>query len=333
MADLTPSSTIAEACALWLIEKRRSQTVEASSIETYEATVRTVVLPACGAVTLQEMNAGRCDRIIQRVLDTRSPSAAKKLRGVLRQVLGLAIRHGALTTNPVQHVQRLPGTVKRESSLTTEQLIQIRGLLARWTRPRGPRPDANRLEDGIDIMLGTSARIGEAMALRRCDVDIDSDAPSILIASTLTQTKTDGLKRKNSPKQPRQIRRVSIPGFTVAAIRRRLDGAGPEGTAFLFVTKSGAAYSVSNFERLIRSFREDHLDELQKMGIDTEEFTPHLFRRTAATTIEREYGISLASRLLGHANENITRNSYVVSAEAVDPRTAGILDEFVGKRL
>jgi len=333
VADLTPRSTVAEACELWLKEKRRSQTVTVSTMETYEASVRTVVLPACGAVTLGEMTAGRCDRIIQRVLETRSPSAAKKLRGILRMVLGLAIRHGALTSNPVREVQRLPGTVKRESSLTTEQIVGIRVLLANWTRPYGPRPDSKRLEDGMDIMLGTSARVGETMSLRRCDVDIDSDAPSILIASTLTQTKAEGLKRKNSPKKSRQTRRVSIPAFTVAAIRRRLDEAGPDGTAFLFATKSGAAYSVSNFERLIRSFREDHLDELRKMGVDIEEFTPHLFRRTAATTIERGYGISMASRMLGHASENITRNSYVVSAEAVDPRTAAAMDKFVGKRL
>jgi integrase len=184
----------------------------------------------------------------------------------------------------------------------------------------------------MDIMLGTSARIGETMALRRCDVDVDSDAPSILIASTLTQTTAEGLKRKDGPKKTRQIRRVAIPAFTATAIRRRLALAGPDGNDFLFATKTGAAYSVSNFERLIGSFKKDHVNELQDMGIDTEEFSPHLFRRTAATTIEREYGISMASRMLGHANENITRNAYVVSAEMVDPLTAAAMDLHFGQR-
>jgi len=329
---LTGASTVAEACELWLSEKRRSQTVEVSTIETYQHSVRTVVLPACGGVTLREMDAGRCDRIIQLTLETRSQSAAKKLRGVLHQVFGLAIRHGAATHNPVRDVQRLPGAEKRESSLTTEQIIQIRVLLATWTRPYGPKPDGKKLEDAMDIMLGTSARVGETMALRRCDVDVESGTPSILIASTLTQTKTDGLKRKKTPKKSRQTRRLSIPDFTVAAIRRRLDLAGPEETAFLFATKTGAAYSVSNFERLMSGFKNDHINELQSMGIDTEEFSPHLFRRTAATTVEREFGISMASRMLGHANENITRNSYVVSAEDVDPRTAEAMNKFIGKR-
>jgi integrase len=163
-------------------------------------------------------------------------------------------------------------------------------------------------------------------------VDIGSDMPSILIASTLTQTKSEGLVRKSAPKKLRQVRRVAIPAFTVEAIRRRRTLAGPDGNDFLFATKTGAAYSVSNFERLIRSFRKDHLKELQEMGVDTDEFTPHLFRRTAATTIERTCGISMASRMLGHANENITRNAYVVSAEMVAPLTAVAMDLHFGQR-
>lgn len=43
--------------------------------------------------------------------------------------------------------------------------------------------------------------------------------------------------------------------------------------------------------------------------------------------MERVAGITLASRLLGHANEQTTRASSVVSAERVDPVTADILDE------
>ncbi|MFC0682801.1 hypothetical protein ACFFGH_33635 [Lysobacter korlensis] len=37
-------------------------------------------------------------------------------------------------------------------------------------------------------------------------------------------------------------------------------------------------------------------------------------------------GIILACRLLGHANEQVTRSSYVVSAGRVEPVTAEILD-------
>lgn len=62
-------------------------------------------------------------------------------------------------------------------------------------------------------------------------------------------------------------------------------------------------------------------------GIETDQFSTHIFRRSTATLVEAVAGITLASRLLGHANEQITRASYVVSAELVDPVTADIIDE------
>ena len=62
-----------------------------------------------------------------------------------------------------------------------------------------------------------------------------------------------------------------------------------------------------------------------------DEYTTHLYRRTTATLVERAAGLTLASRLLGHANEQITRASYVVTAEKVDPVTADILDAVLGE--
>src|SRR3990170_3677437 len=49
---LSASSTIAEASAVFLDDKRRSQTVEISSIETYEFSVNNVIIPACGSLLL-----------------------------------------------------------------------------------------------------------------------------------------------------------------------------------------------------------------------------------------------------------------------------------------
>ncbi|MFC8681539.1 hypothetical protein ACFT30_08450 [Microbacterium ureisolvens] len=87
---------------------------------------------------------------------------------------------------------------------------------------------------------------------------------------------------------------------------------------------------VSNYERRLRTFVDDNSAALTVLGVDVEEFTTHLYRRTTATFVERAAGITLASRLLGHANEQITRASYVVSAVEVDPVTIDILDEVLG---
>ena len=58
--------------------------------------------------------------------------------------------------------------------------------------------------------------------------------------------------------------------------------------AFLFSTKTGRSLSVSNYERLLlRAFVVDERTQLVKLGIDVDEYTTHIYRRTAATLIAR----------------------------------------------
>ena len=94
--------------------------------------------------------------------------------------------------------------------------------------------------------------------------------------------------------------------------------------------KTGKPMSVSNYERLLRSFIDDNRDELVRLGVNVDEYSTHIYRRTTATLVERAAGLTIASRLLGHANETVTRNSYVITAEQVDVVTADILDTILG---
>ncbi|HKP06025.1 MAG TPA: hypothetical protein VJU58_02105 [Microbacterium sp.] len=87
---------------------------------------------------------------------------------------------------------------------------------------------------------------------------------------------------------------------------------------------------VSNYEPLLRTFVDDNAAALTTRGVDVDDFTTHLYRGATATFVERPAGIRLVSRLLGHANEQITRASDVVCAVEVDPITIDILDEALG---
>ncbi len=269
LGSLTPETTVAEACKAWIAEKRAAGLVEVSTVEAYEDTVKTVIVPTCGELMLADLTVVRCDRIIRRLAGTRSNSAACKARTVLSQMCGHAVRLGAIPLNPFRDVQRLPSSKKKASYLTPAQIAIVRQLMRQWRLApgNGPRPDVAKLEDGMDIMIGTSCRVGEALALRRCDVDIAGTPPAILIGSTLSETRQEGLVRKPTPKRERQTRRVALPEFTVTAINRRLSLAGEDPIAFLFATKSGQPYSISNYERLLRTFVKENEDAIRKAGI------------------------------------------------------------------
>ncbi|GAA1817940.1 site-specific integrase [Agromyces neolithicus] len=332
---LSPSSTIAIAVDLWLEQIRtraKAGSLAFSTYESYETTARVIIIPRCGGVRLDQLTVGRCDRIIQRILDEETISKARRARAVLSLVCGYAVRDDAIPRNPVRDVQRLPTSPKKESVLTPTQINGIRELMQRWRADAGfgPRPDYRALIDGMDIMLGTSIRVGECLGLRRCDVDITTLPPALSVNGTIVSNKTEGTHRKNSPKRSRQRRTIALPSMAAAAVRDRLAIANTDPDAFLFPTKTGHSLSVSNYERLLRTFVADERDALTALGVDVEEYSTHIYRRTAATLIERAAGITLASRLLGHANEQITRTSYVVTAEQVDPITAEILDEVLG---
>lgn len=338
LAGLTSSDTIADAATAWL-EQVRTRAVAGSlsfstyeSYESYETTVRTTLLPQCGGITLGALTVGRCDRIIQAILTRRSVSAARRARSVLGLICGFAVRDDAIPFNPVRDVQRLPLPEKKTSILTPAQIAGIRELMEHWRQDQrdGPRPNHRSLIDGMDIMLGTSARVGECIGLRRRDVDITTAPPTMLIDGTIIQNKEQGIFRKNAPKRTRQRRRVALPALAAAAVRRRLALAPSGRDALLFGTKNGNPISVSNYERLLRSFVDDNRAALEKLGVEVDEYSTHIYRRTTATLVERAAGLTLASRLLGHANEQITRTSYVVSAEEVDPITVEILDELLG---
>lgn len=335
-SGLSPLSTIAEAGEAWLrhLETRtKSGSLAHSTFTSYETTLRLILVPRCGAIPLEALTVGRCDRIIQTLLTEETLSKARRARAVLSLICGYAVRDDAMPLNPVRDVQRLPLPEKKTSAPTPEQIAAIRDLMRAWREDHGygPRPDYRALIDGMDIMLGSSARIGECLGLRRCDVDMTTAPPTLLIDGTIVQTKAEGLHRKNAPKRTRQRRRIALPAAAASAVRRRLAFAGKGAGAFLFPTKTGRPMSVSNYERLLRSFVDDNREALIALGVEVGEYTTHLYRRTTATLVERAAGLTLASRLLGHANEQITRASYVVTAESVDPVTADILDAVLGQ--
>lgn len=169
-------------------------------------------------------------------------------------------------------------------------------------------------------MLGTSARIGEVLAIRRRDVDIAGAPPSIRIAGTLVSRKGEPTTRQDHPKTAKSRRSVALPSFTAEAVRKRLTrlcDASPD--ALLFCSREGTPLRTNNARRQLR-------DVLRIAGI-----TPHMFRRTVATVVNAQAGVDLAAELLGHTDPRITIQHYIRRSEMVNPATAELLERALAK--
>ena len=167
-------------------------------------------------------------------------------------------------------------------------------------------------------MLGTSARIGEVLAVRRRDVDLTSALPTIRIAGTIISRQSEATFRQDHPKTARSRRIATLPSFTAEAVRRRLAMSGDlEPDSLLFQTRNGSPFSTANVSRSLRQV-------LERAGITG--VSPHMFRRTVATAIHDNASLQLAAELLGHTDSRITAQHYIRRNELVNPATAELLD-------
>lgn len=322
---MSADSPFPELVAYWLEDMEIEDRLSLTTRHLYERDMRTLVLPVFEDLTLREIGVARCDYFLKR-LATRSYSRAKHARVVLRLALALTVRHEMLLRNPMDHVSRLHRKKTIPDAFTIDQVQDIRAAIKAWESRRiltGPRPDC-QLGQIVEVMLGTSARIGEVLAIRHQDLDFDSLIPTVRIAGTIVSRKGEPTHRQDHPKTDRSVRRVALPTFALQAIRSRMLRAGeakdPE--TLLFATRVGTPHTTNNVRRLLR-------DVMEAAGI--EDVTPHRFRRTVATVVNEAQGVHLASELLGHTDPRITMQHYIQRNETVNPVTADFLEDAFGK--
>ncbi|MBW9111305.1 tyrosine-type recombinase/integrase [Microbacterium ureisolvens] len=182
------------------------------------------------------------------------------------------------------------------------------------------------MEDVILLMLGTSIRPGEALALRREDVIFVEGRMKIKVVGTVSTTKKFGTVRKDTLKRERQKRTITVPSFTAEVLRRRLASYVDNPDGLLFPTRRGTPRQTNNINRLLRAFRATYAEELIEVGIVPEHLTARLLRKAAATTIANAADPKLAQLLLGHADVRTTIAHYIKPNDEVPDVTAEMLD-------
>ncbi|QBR91880.1 tyrosine-type recombinase/integrase [Nocardioides euryhalodurans] len=324
--DLSADSTFGRLVDVWLADLDVVGKLAPSTRSLYERNMRQLVMPAFENYTLREIDVRKVDQFIKKLTAAKSYSTAKQARTVLSLALGLAVRYGALKENPVRGIARMHKPPSETMALTLDQVEAIRAAVRSWRRAPGtpgPPPDG-QLEQIIEVMLGTSARIGEVLAIRRCDVDVTVSPATVRICGTIVSPAGKPTYRQPHPKTQKSTRVVSVPSFVAEVIRQRLVLIGHEDPEhLLFFTRNETPLTTNNVRRRLRAVLSD-------AGI--EGVTPHAFRRTVATVLDRASGPDLAAELLGHSSSKITKEHYIEPDEAVDPVTAEILESLAPKR-
>lgn len=303
-STITRDTRMSDLSSRWLDEYRAESRSE-NTVKTYESAVRQID-KALGDLRVHEAGAGAIDSYLQ---SRPSASAAKTAKVCLTGMLALAARHGAISHNPVREAKARRDEKREVRPLTADEIKDLRSHVAAWVTA-GARPRGEDLPMMVDVMLGTGLRIGEVLALRRSDIDLEQG--TLMVSGTVV-----GGRRQPWPKS-RKPRELRLPRFALDAVRRQLDRDLPTDQDLLFPGRHGGPRSVNNMQTQWRSAREGGFEWV----------TPHVFRRTVGTAIAHEVDIESAAAQLGNSVPVARRHYVAERGEGPDARK--LLDRRLG---
>ncbi|WP_188540134.1 tyrosine-type recombinase/integrase [Kocuria dechangensis] len=297
--DLTGDARISMLAEAWWVDFLDKDRAPAT-VRRYREVLDSYILPKLGGVRLREARVGLLDNALKSIREKHGAPTAKLSQTVLRQMFALAVRRNALTVDPMRSVTPVHVEQKEVQALTVPQVQDLRSKVS------------GDVLDALDVLLATGARVGELLAIRWEDVDLDGDRAKVSITGTVVRTPT-GLIRQDNPKSRGSMQRLYLPVFGAEAFRRR-GRFGP----LVFPNAAGNLWEPTNFRKVWR--------EAMK-GAGYEHVNPHMIRATVGTRLARAEGVSAASAQLGHSSEAITIKHYVEKL-ADAPDATGALEVF-----
>lgn len=310
----------------YLAEAERLNMLAPQTLQRYRWAADAQIRPGVGQLRLQEATVGRMDKFLAGVYAT-SLANGKLCRAVLSNMFGLALRHDAMSHNPIRDVARAPRKVQavqdtdqdQVEGLTMEAVHRLREDLQTWLHnpdQQGQRRSAD-LPDVVDFMLATGCRIGEALAMRWEDIDLQAERPTATLAATVIQVDGKGLERQPKRKGGKGRLTATLPRFAVDMLLRRRVAS--TASPWVFPSDTGGLRSPNNWRRTWRGFKAEH-------GYPAD-LVPHDFRKAVATHVDREHGARDAAKVLGHSSPVMTEAHYI-ARNALAPDVSDTLQLF-----
>lgn len=291
-----------------------AQRVRPGTLDVYALALRPV-REELGGVALRRLSPLHLQALLRR-LEERGASARARQMTVtyLKTALRDAVRMRLLPSSPGDAVDR-PRAPRPE----------IRHLDARQVRALLVAAAHDPLEALYATAVGTGLRLGELLGLKWCDLDLD--AGTLHVRRALVEEVRTGRRTLAEPKTKHARRKVDLPAFVVAALRRhhaRL-GATPHPERLVFTSPQGEPVRRSNLHR--RSWK----PLLKRAKLPDVPF--HALRHTAATlALEAGVNPKVVQERLGHARIALTLDTYSASVPTLGRDAADRLEALIGRK-
>jgi len=300
----------------------------------------TKIKTTMGGLRMFEVTTARIELHLRPILAAGNKAKAEKHKQILKAMLDIAVRHGALKQNPVQALKPIRYKAGRPKALGREETHRLRAQLRLYATGaaipeagipqfvKGPRRSP-LLAVATDLWMATGARCCEVLALRRCDVDRSLTPWRVTIDATIAYVPGIGTQggyfRQEHTKTGEDGKRVIVlPPFAIRTLQEAMgaDAWVDHDETLLFPCRTGGVWSTANFFRAWRA----------ACGTTFAWVTPKSFRKTVATVLENEHDETTAGKQLGHLQpggkrKSVTRKHYIEHDPLV-PDSSATLEEF-----
>ena len=291
-------------------------TIRPGTWRRYEQLTRLYLVPGLGSVRLVALGPQHVAKLYRELLaDGMSPANVHYVHRTLRRALGQAERWKLVSSNVAAMVTPPRAEQLEMRTLTAEQ---VRLLLE-------VAPDRDR--PLYLLAVSTGMRLGELLALRWADVDLDGG--SLRVVATLRHLSGEAASFQ-PPKTARSRRRVELSESVVAALsahkvatieERWRSGQLWQDHNLVFPNLLGRPRGASNVSRELHPL-------LERAGLPRIRF--HDLRHTAATLmLGRGVHAKLVSDMLGHASIAITLDTYSHSLPSMHREAAQVMEELL----
>ncbi len=315
--------TVEEYCSNWLKNVKVNE-LKPSSYDRKETTLSKQIYPLIGMLQLSQLSIDDVQGMVNQLKkDELSYSSIKKAYEAINECCKYAIIRGDLQKNPCAGVS-LPKNLKHQDGdikFYTEKQIEL--LLKQSTIKYNNGKNKYRLGYGVQFLLYTGLRIGEALALTWEDVDFQNK--TIKINKNLKQVKNRDNNEQNkykiviqdSTKTSSSSRIVPLNNKAIAALNYIKEITGQY--KYIFSTKTGQNVSARTIDRMFR--------KIQENCEFTDIYGVHTLRHTFASLLfKKGVDVKTVSEILGHKEVSVTYNTYIHLIQEQKASAMNLLD-------
>lgn len=291
--------SLAEYLDRWLDTIRG--TLAPNTVRRHEELTRIHIRPAIGKVKLAKLDPLQVQSLYRSNLDEGlSAATVVKIHSTLSKSLKQAVRWKLIPLNVCASVT--PPRVARTEMDPLDDL-QMKALLE--------TAEGTELYALWVVLATTGLRIGEALALRWDDLDLE--------ARTLRVNRTVFRSEIGQPKTKSSRRTIKLSELAVGALRQH-----PRNAELVFCTGSGKPINVSNLRN--RTWKR----LLACAGLPPSTRLHDIRHSTATLLLSRRVPVKVVSEMLGHADVGITLSVYAHVLPNMQDEAARTIDTFFG---